>query len=85
METVGRLYHSGPTSLVRKTRSRKECVVKRATVWLSILAVVLLLQPRLGAAQTSEEMQELRKEIEGVKKGQDSIQKELQEESDATN
>ena len=53
--------------------------MKRALVWLSTVAVVMMLQPRVGPAQTPEDMQQLRKDLEGVKKGQESIQKELQE------
>lgn len=39
----------------------------------------MMLQPRIGPAQTPEDLQQLRTDIEGVKKGQESIRKDLQE------
>ncbi len=51
----------------------------RKLVVLTALAALTLLSAHPGLAQTSEELKGLRKELEGLREGQTSIQKELQE------
>ncbi len=48
-------------------------------VALTALAALTLFSAHPGLAQTSEEMEGLRKEVEGLREGQAAIQKELQE------
>jgi TolA-binding protein len=57
---------------------RRFSLMKRNVVWVAA-AASLVLGAHPGAAQPSEELKDLRKEVDTLKEGQSAIQKDLQE------